>query len=190
MLGGFILLFIEKGDVVIFLSRYHNVVLDLFFSTITYLGDGAFVALVCIGFIIYNRYYGLLLVSLIVPNALLVQFLKRIVFNYPRPLKHLGEEFYVIVKYVTVHTDFSFPSGHSNAIFAMMFSLCILSKNTTFQIVVALLAVLTAVSRMYLYQHFLEDITFGALLAIVLCTILYHFIFQRTSLESKLKLPS
>lgn len=179
---------INKGDVVVWLSKQHGPLLDIVFTGLTYLGDGILIVIFIIGFLVWNRFYGLLFVLMVVPNALITQLLKRQVFLAPRPLKYLGEEFYVPVNGIVAHEHFAFPSGHTNGVFALMFTIALMSKNRWVQLSTACLAILTAVSRMYLYQHFLEDTVAGASLALVVCSLMYILVVKKTSLGSKLGL--
>lgn len=63
-------------------------------------------------------------------------------------------------------TDFSFPSGHTGASFAAV-SVLYFGK-TRLWIPAGVIAVLIAVSRLYLYVHYPSDVLVGALLGIML----------------------
>ena len=63
-------------------------------------------------------------------------------------------------------TDFSFPSGHTGASFAAV-SVLYFGK-TRLRIPAGVIAVLIAVSRLYLYVHYPSDVLVGALLGIML----------------------
>ena len=186
LIGGVFLFFIDQGDVVIALNRNHSPSLDFFFKYMTHVGDGMFIAIVIMGWMVKNRYQGLLFAVSTVLNALFIQYLKRGVFNAPRPLKYLGKEGYHFVEGVVVNTDFSFPSGHTNGAFAFLFSIAFFSRNRTVQVVCVILAMLTGVSRMYLFQHFLEDVVAGAGIAIVLNVLLYYIAIEKTPLGKKI----
>ncbi len=122
-------------------------------------------------------------------NSIVSQFLKRAVFQSPRPMKFLGEEFYAPVADVHVHGNLSFPSGHTNGAFAVFFAIATFSKHRWVQVLAAVFAVLVGVSRMYLYQHFLEDTMAGAGIAIVMNLCIYHFLFHKLGWEEKLDRP-
>ena len=61
--------------------------------------------------------------------------------------------------------DYSFPSGHTCASFAAM-SAILLSKNRLW-IPAAVIAVVVAFSRLYLYVHYPSDVLAGALLGML-----------------------
>lgn len=65
----------------------------------------------------------------------------------------------------------SFPSGHSTAAFALMLTFAIIYKINWISILVALTAIGTAISRIYLLNHFLEDIIAGSLLGIYIAFV-------------------
>ena len=67
---------------------------------------------------------------------------------------------------VRLPSDFSFPSGHTTAVFATAAAL-LLCKNRLLGIPVLILAVLIAFSRLYLYVHFPSDVLCGALLGVL-----------------------
>lgn len=63
--------------------------------------------------------------------------------------------------------DFSFPSGHSSASFASAVSIVQYAAYRKPGIAAVLLAVLIAVTRIYIFVHFPTDVLAGALLGIV-----------------------
>jgi membrane-associated phospholipid phosphatase len=90
---------------------------------------------------------------------------------FPRPRRFFVERLHDIyfVPGVEVLDNFrSFPSGHSVCAFtaATVFSYYV--KNKYWSLVFLLLAALVAYSRMYMSQHFLEDVTAGATEAVLL----------------------
>lgn len=62
-------------------------------------------------------------------------------------------------------TDFSFPSGHTGASFAATAALYF--KKSQLWIPAAVLSVLIAFSRLYLYVHYPSDVLAGAMLGII-----------------------
>lgn len=80
---------------------------------------------------------------------------------------------------VKAPTDFSFPSGHTQASFAAASSICMWKRK--WGIPALVLAALVAFSRMYLYVHYPTDILAGlcfgigyALIALAICTKLFR----------------
>ena len=65
----------------------------------------------------------------------------------------------------------SFPSGHSTSAFSVFLLLTILSSKKSWGYFLLLLAVATAYSRVYLAQHFVEDVYAGSLLGTILTLV-------------------
>jgi len=68
-------------------------------------------------------------------------------------------------------SDLSFPSGHTTASFAC--STVMFLYYPLFGILGYIYASLTAISRLYLFVHYLSDVTFGAILGITIGIIVY-----------------
>ena len=77
--------------------------------------------------------------------------------------------------------DSSFPSGHTNASFAV--AAAIFANNKKWGIPALILATGIAISRLYLFMHFPTDVLCGALNGIIWATISYIFVqwfFKKT----------
>ena len=62
-------------------------------------------------------------------------------------------------------SSFSFPSGHSRC--AVECSIAIFANNKKWGIAAIVVAVLTCLSRMYLYVHYPTDVLAGAVLGVI-----------------------
>lgn len=138
--------------------------LDWFFSTITRLADsGIFWILLAVVFLCFKRTRktGLmmgvaLLCGLLVCNITLKPLIARI-----RPYD-LNPEVILLIDRLS---DFSFPSGHTLSSFEGATVLMIRDKR--FGIPALILAILIALSRLYLYVHYPTDVFVGVLLGIL-----------------------
>ncbi len=73
----------------------------------------------------------------------------------------------------------SFPSGHTAAVFSLMLCLTLIfNKKTWLSPIFFVLAVLTAYSRVYLSQHFAEDVLAGSLVGVAM-TLFVYWLYQR-----------
>jgi membrane-associated phospholipid phosphatase len=78
----------------------------------------------------------------------------------------------------------SFPSGHTSAAFALFVCLVLITPRKWTPLWM-ILAWATAYSRIYLSQHFLEDILFGSMIGMLCCCSLYIFQNSRPKLSFK-----
>lgn len=151
----------------------HTPFQDFLFKWITYLGDGRIVAIgaLIVSLTYIKRYrwsaFFLGLFTLFL-SGVIVQFLKHAVFyDAYRPTKFISKGWLNLVSGVDMHTMNSFPSGHTTAAFAFFTYLAFLYwKKTWFQMACLVLAILAGYSRIYLSQHFLEDVVAGSILGI------------------------
>ena len=140
-------------------------------------------------FLIFRKkyYLSVLLIINILLNGIIIQLLKRLVFNeYMRPLAVLGKEGFHFVEGVRVNTHYSFPSGHTSTGFAFFILLALFSKNSFTKVFLAFVAIIVGISRIYLFQHFFIDTYVGGMIAVFLTTITYLCLENYTSLKKRL----
>lgn len=153
-------------------NRYHNDFFDGFFKIFTMLGDGLTVILVVLGMLLIKYRYALLTTMAFAFSSLVVQVLKRM-YNSPRPGKFFeGLNPIRTIEGYPIHEWNSFPSGHSASAFTLAVVLTYLLPHKNRHWVILVFAILTAFSRVYLAQHFFEDVFVGALLGVLLTFML------------------
>ena len=158
----------------------HTAWLDVFFRFITYLGSGyAYIPVILILLnkkLKWGAFYG---ISLGISNLLLVLF-KRVIFeDFNRPIydPQLYDNYQLhLIEGVDMHRFHSFPSGHTTTAFTVFFFLAIMSRNNTAKFIFFVLAILTAYSRVYLSQHFFEDIVAGSVLGTATVLLSYYIL--------------
>lgn len=161
-------------------NQCYNGFSDWFFSHITHLGDGLFVAIFGLVLALYSIRASLLVMVSYLVSGIFVQIFKRALFSgSPRP-KMFFEGWYDLrfVPGVDVHMSNSFPSGHTVTAFAFFLALSFILKNKWLQMLCIVFAIITAYSRVYLSQHFLIDITVGSIIG-VLTTFVYYALQQK-----------
>lgn len=149
---------------------------DLIFPYITYLGDGIFFAAVCLLLVFFNKRIGLMAFASFALSSLISEFLKKVVFKgSPRPLLYFEHSTfqYHIIKGLDIFSYNSFPSGHTTTAFAMFGLLAFLDQKKSRGWVWLLLGLLAGYSRVYLFQHFVEDVYVGSLVGILSSIIIY-----------------
>lgn len=129
--------------------------------------------------LLFVRYSLFIMTILSVSVATLLANLIKTLTNLPRPLhvyEHINNFTINFVQGVEVHRFMSFPSGHTAAAFAMLFFFLFLSKNTFHRLGILTLSILVGISRVYLFQHFTQDILFASILGLFVA-LTFAFIF-------------
>jgi membrane-associated phospholipid phosphatase len=164
-----------------------SVFVNAFFYYITYLGDG-FAALIIVLFIcLFHLRKGLYAALTYTFASLFSQYLKRFVYaDVDRPMMVFQKQPDLplqLVEGVDNHFHNSFPSGHATQAFALFICLAFASNNKLLKLLFFLLATLTAFSRVYISQHWLNDIVAGSLIGMGFSTLLYFFFYQHPGLK-------
>ncbi|MFQ3213888.1 MAG: membrane-associated phospholipid phosphatase [Marivirga sp.] len=178
-------IFWEKGTFLLWLNDKHNAYGDVFFKYITYLGDGLIYLFMAVVFVTYRYYNVILLAITVVLQTIIVTIGKRLIFDLPRPRAFFenSDEILNMVEGVHVHTAHSFPSGHTASAFAIATLLICLTKNKLIQVLLMLAAILVAISRIYLLQHFLIDTVAGAFIGIFSAgSVWWYFTIKNTAI--------
>jgi membrane-associated phospholipid phosphatase len=124
--------------------------------------------LVVFGLLFIKFRYAVLAAIAFLYNSVVIQLLKRL-FNAPRPLKYFENISPIrTIEGYPVNEWNSFPSGHTATAFTLAVVLSYLLPHRQRHLIIISLAALTAFSRVYLAQHFMEDIIAGAIIAVVM----------------------
>jgi membrane-associated phospholipid phosphatase len=192
-ISGFFLFTYSKTDIHLFINSIHHPIFDFFFKYFTYVGDGiAFVVIALIALFVSKRFsLQIIITGLLV--GIISQFFKKVVFGpTPRPsafFENLNIQLYYI-EGVDMHTAFSFPSGHTTAIFAITTSILLIQKNMKYDFLLLLIAILVGYSRMYLSQHFLMDVFAGSILGTAIAISVYKILHSnKMKLKTGLDIP-
>ena len=163
-------------------------VLDLFFPLWTDIQKNpVFITLVilCLGFITYKKQWRTIFILMtcvlgsVMADAINGKILKTF-FERPRPV--------AVILRVAEQGSYSFPSGHSVTMFFITTYLALFFPRIRY--FVMFLAVLTALSRVYVGVHYPGDVTAGAIVGMLLAFIFYKGInlFMKTKMKSLLSL--
>ena len=171
-----LLLYLPKGDEIVFIHTQQTHALNVFFRVVTSLSEWPITIIILIFSIIHGLNKGVLLTLTTLLNAVLVTTLKKGVFaGYVRPaLFFEGKLALNFVPGVEIYKYNSFPSGHTAAAFALFFMMSLLVKDKRLSLVFFLVATLVGFSRVYLLQHFLIDVYFGAILGTVVAVFCWQ----------------
>jgi membrane-associated phospholipid phosphatase len=159
-----------------------NVFFDNFYYYITYLGDGNVAMVILPLLLIYNLRVGIYVTLTFVCASLTSIALKHFVFDDAnRPFfifNYFERKTLRLVDGVDIYIHNSFPSGHATQAFAILISLAFCLPNKFHKLILFILALLTAYSRVYISQHWLIDITAGSLIGLCFSFLFYFLIFE------------
>lgn len=179
LLGGLYLYSAGRPDAVLFFSDHRTVEGDTFFKLVTHLGEGPVYFVAGVLALFYRPRYSLLVaatgLSVMAFSAGLKAF-----FAQDRPLAFFEKtglaQHINLVSGVDVHTGpTSFPSGHAMSAFALYGLLVfLLPTKKTYAFAGFATALLIALSRVYLVQHFWCDVYVGALVGTLIAWLVYY----------------
>lgn len=154
---------------------------DLFFKYATELG--ASVPFVVAAGLLFYKVGDALLVLLAQGATALLVYPVKVLVGAPRPSLFFATNFPDVVLHqvdgVVLHAVNSFPSGHTAAAFSCMLCLTLICRKQPWTALLFFaLAVVAGWSRIYLSQHFAEDVCAGAVVG-VLATLLVVWIGSR-----------
>ena len=203
---GLALLYIPKGELHLLLCDRHTPARDIFYRYYTQAAEW-FPYAVCALILLFGRIGdGVWGISCLAISGLTTQALKYAA-DTDRPLtwfaNNMPDITLPLVDGVHMSKYYSFPSGHTTSFFALTFFLCILatqnlstkrsvsgsglcsfsgsglcSVSAAVQTLLFFLAALGGYSRIYLSQHFTEDVAGGVLVGLLI-TLLCYVVFYR-----------
>lgn len=189
IVGAAVIVVADKRALHLALNAYHGALLDEFFQSVTYLGDRRLAWLmgliVCFnqarrraaGWVTFYRIQmrgGVAILCATIGAGLASEWLKHLFGPVPRPFVFFGEPspLHPIAGFKN-HLDYSMPSGHAAIAFALFTTLALQTASRRDQGWYFGMALLAAYSRVYLSEHFFEDVYAGSLLGMA-CALLAH----------------
>ncbi|CAN5883350.1 hypothetical protein BH11BAC7_BH11BAC7_16840 [soil metagenome] len=162
------ILFLNTKDVIhLSINSHYNAFGDLVMPYFTLAGDGIPITILVLLLIAWNRKFGTMTGIAVLIASGITQLLKHTIFSgEPRP-KLFFMNTPAPIRFVPNVENYlfdSFPSGHTTAAFAFYFCLVFAVKNNYLKSGLFLFALLIGYSRIYLSQHFLNDVFFGAII--------------------------
>ena len=172
-ISSWVVLFLKtREEGFILLNPYHTSILDKVFYFLTKLGNGWCMVMVAALYLLMKRKkLALLVISSYALSGLLAQLLKYL-FPEARPAVFLEKSNYpYFIEHVTLHSYSSFPSGHTASAFAMAAVLTFYFPNKWWSLPLLVYACLVGYSRIYLGDHFLNDVLAGGVIGIVCAVV-------------------
>jgi membrane-associated phospholipid phosphatase len=174
-----------RSQIYFAVNGIHTGFLDSIQPYITYIGDGILVLIISAIIALYNYRAAFLLATSYVVTALVAQVLKYS-FDMPRPKAYFADQASKIhfVKGLYVLTVHSFPSGHTVTAFSAGVVITYLVRNKAWGLVTLLVAILVGYSRMYLSQHFFEDVMAGSVVGVLVTFMWVTYIDRKRFINS------
>lgn len=154
------------GEILLLIQRYLRTdMLTPFMKSVTFLGNGGWFWILCAVVLLAvpkTRKTGYAVALSLIFGAIVTNLLLKNIVARPRPFAEIE----ALIPMITKPKDFSFPSGHTTASFAVaLVMLRMLPKK--FGIPAVVLAALVAFSRLYLGVHYPTDVLTGFVIALV-----------------------
>ncbi len=178
-------LLFTKDEIYFAVNTRHTDFLDSIEPYITDLGNGWTIVALAALLTLYNYRIAFLMVTTFLVTSLAVQVVK-FFFDAPRPklyFKDLLSKLY-FVKGVDILSHDSFPSGHTLTAFATGVLVTYLVKNKSWGILLVFYGAMVGFSRMYLSEHFFEDVIGGSVLGVFLAVFWISWIDSKAFLHS------
>lgn len=178
ILGGWWLLFHDAGEEIMFWSANRSNLSDFLFKAFNRLGEGPSWFVVGLAGLFFKYRYTVL-VGLTGFTVFWASFLSKAFFAHERPaafLRRIGQLDQVnLVNGVDLHFGAtSFPSGHTMSAFALFALVAFLIPWKRLPALgFFFIALLVAIARIYLVQHFMKDVYAGSLLGVAIAMAAY-----------------
>lgn len=178
--AGIFLIVFPKGEVHLAINQFRFRFCDYFFYYATFLGDFIVVIVLALLLCLISYRFALLIALSNIFSSLIVQLLKHTLFSYVvRPKKFFeGAHDLNLVPGYENYIHNSFPSGHSTTAFTIFFCLALILKNKTLKFLMFVIAFTVGFSRVYLSQHFLNDVYAGSLIGVAIALLTYGYLFS------------
>ncbi len=181
-----LMLIFSKEELYFAINHRHTVFTDVFFENMTLLGASTGCIIIVLITFLINYRTGFLLSSSYIITFIISQIIKHLV-KAPRPHLFFSKrihDIYLVKGVVMLDTD-SFPSGHSVSAFTAAVVFTYVAKNKSWGYLWLLMAVLIAYSRLYLSEHFLQDVTAGSALGVFITVFWLKWIDQKPFLQTE-----
>ena len=163
----------SREDIFFAANAIHNNSADFIAPYVTAAGSGLTIVILSALIALFNYRKAFLLVTSYAVTSILAQIIKHLI-SAPRPKLYFADQLDKIyfVEGVEIYSHNSFPSGHTVTAFSAAVVLTYLAKSKNWGVLFLLAATCIGYSRMYLNEHFFEDVTAGSVLG-VLITVLW-----------------
>ncbi len=179
-------LIFNQTEISLFVNSHFSPFVDQICKYGTYLGDGFFVVFLCLAIFKFNPKLASAILFAYLISAGFTQMLKLLFFTQSlRPLSVIPNLDNIhLVPGIDMNYYNSFPSGHSTSAFALFAIISFFFKSKPVKLLCLLLAIFTAYTRIYLFQHFLIDTIAGSLIGTITAILTYNYLIHMKGFES------
>lgn len=176
--AGLVLLFAKgKAGSFMALNAFHAAWLDSYFQWHTSLGDGLFAVFLSLLLFVFfkKRKLGFIMLVAYCLTGIVAQVIKPIVHS-PRPKAFFYPGHLPFFIDDIIHSgNSSFPSGHTVTAFALATVLVFFTAKKWLHMIWLFLAISVGFSRIYLSQHFLQDVLAGSFIGVLGAVLCIHW---------------
>lgn len=185
LMACFIIKALYTKDVIYYtVNGWHFTLGDTLFQLFTDMGDGLFIIALSIVVLAFNYRKGFLLVTSYLLTSWVAQAIKHIV-KTPRPIAYFKDTSHMyLVKGVEMFSSMSFPSGHTTSAFSAAVVLTYVTPKKLWGLLYLLIAMAIGYSRMYLSEHFFEDVVGGSAIGTFVTIIWVSFIDNKAFIHT------
>jgi membrane-associated phospholipid phosphatase len=176
-----------KDEIYFAVNSRHSEWQDAVAPYVTNIGNGWTTVALCFILLMFSYRKAFLLASSYALTSILAQVVKHVPqWDSPRPKLYFADRLKGIyfVKGVDQLSFHSFPSGHTVTAFSTAIVILYFLKNKKWGLLLLFVAACVGYSRMYLSQHFFEDVTIGSIFGFVLTIIWINWIDTKKFLHS------
>ena len=195
ILIGYVVFVYSKASIHIYFNQFHTPFFDQFFKYLTYVGDGWAIAFIAVFYLLFvSIRQGFLIGFSTLFASAITQIFKHYIFEgtlRPGPYFRDVEPYALhLVEGVDLHIAYSLPSGHTTAAFALTISIAFIYNTRRMDTAMFILGALIGWSRVYLSQHFLEDVFMGSIVGVLGTIVIYSLLYSPKMLtNSRLDRP-
>lgn len=153
----------------------HSKITDFLFLYLTNFGNGviAFLLVIILLWVSFREAITFLFLTIVL--TILVDVLKKFIFpGFDRPVWYFGASALHLISGYQPPLLHTFPSGHSVTAFSMCLYLSFLVHKKLVKLMLFIVAAFIGYSRIYLSAHFPFDVIFGALIGVVITTLVFQ----------------
>ncbi|TFF35041.1 phosphatase PAP2 family protein [Mucilaginibacter psychrotolerans] len=176
----------SKEQIYFAVNGIYNSLFDFLAPYVTDIGDGLSIILLSAILLFFSYRSAFLLASSYLVTSIVAQAIKYSVYS-PRPRIYFEDQIdklrFVKDVYVVGGIQ-SFPSGHTVTAFSAGVAIAYLIQNKLWGMALLLVAILVGYSRMYLSQHFFEDVTAGSVIGVFVTVAWLSFIDSKKFIKS------